>query len=328
MSAAIEKLQQAPGVQYMHDLYNSSHALITAVILSFIYSIVYIYLMSWFAEYLAWACVVLGELGLIFMGVSSTVNYISHPDYEDAPTSLVIGLACSIMAIVFAICICCGYSSLKLAIDAIDASADFLAATKRLILVSISSLFVMVLVLFIWIMAVACIYSMGDIRPHEGVIWIPQDRKVSLGEDTGIVTKLMLVMVFGLFWVMFLIKYQVSFIAMVSAATYYFDHKPQEAITDPEEQPNEGGSADVSFAMKCSFYYHFGSLCFGSFVIALVFLIRVIVYYVCQKAQDAAGGDNATIKMMACCLNCIMKCIEEIVDYINKAAFSYMSVSG
>lgn len=40
-----------------------------------------------------------------------------------------------LLALGFLCCVCCGYSSLKIAIDCIDASADFLARTKRIIAV-------------------------------------------------------------------------------------------------------------------------------------------------------------------------------------------------
>jgi hypothetical protein len=40
-----------------------------------------------------------------------------------------------LFAVGFFFCVCCGYKSLKMAIDVIDASADFLARTKRILLV-------------------------------------------------------------------------------------------------------------------------------------------------------------------------------------------------
>jgi membrane protein YqaA with SNARE-associated domain len=50
------------------------------------------------------------------------------------------GLLClvvivGLLAVGFFFCVCCGYKSLKMAIDVIDASADFLAKTKRILLV-------------------------------------------------------------------------------------------------------------------------------------------------------------------------------------------------
>jgi hypothetical protein len=46
------------------------------------------------------------------------------------------------------------------------------------------------------------------------------------------------------------------------------------------------------------------------------------------KQAEKAGGDNKVIKMIVCIGECILKCIEKIVDYINEAAFAYICVSG
>jgi len=49
--------------------------------------------------------------------------------------------------------------------------------------------------------------------------------------------------------------------------------------------------------------------------------------YFAKKAEQA-GGDNKVIKLIVCMGECILKCIEKIVDYINSAAFAYIAVSG
>jgi len=49
--------------------------------------------------------------------------------------------------------------------------------------------------------------------------------------------------------------------------------------------------------------------------------------YFAKKAEQA-GGDNAAIKVIVCVGECVLKCIEKIVDYINQAAFCYIAVSG
>jgi hypothetical protein len=58
-----------------------------------------------------------------------------------------------------------GWKSLKLAIDTIDASADFLFKTKRIILVPILYFFLAMLVFFLWIGAFVCVLSMNP--------WVP-----------------------------------------------------------------------------------------------------------------------------------------------------------
>lgn len=50
---------------------------------------------------------------------------------------LIIGCFLGLFSLLFALMIYCGYNQLKTAIDVIDAAADFLAKTKRIIAVPI-----------------------------------------------------------------------------------------------------------------------------------------------------------------------------------------------
>lgn len=49
----------------LFDMYQSSSAIYFSMFMSIIYSILFMYLMSFFAEYVAWCVVILIQLGLI-----------------------------------------------------------------------------------------------------------------------------------------------------------------------------------------------------------------------------------------------------------------------
>ena len=69
----------------------------------------------------------------------------------------------SIMTLVYMLMLWCGYQSLKLAIDVIDASADFLAGTKRILGVPLLYFFITILFLVFWLTAVISVHSIGNI---------------------------------------------------------------------------------------------------------------------------------------------------------------------
>ena len=50
-------IDHAPGGQQMKDIYNSSTAVFVSMALAFVWAILYIYLMSFFAEYIAWGII-------------------------------------------------------------------------------------------------------------------------------------------------------------------------------------------------------------------------------------------------------------------------------
>ena len=70
----------------------------------------------------------------------------------------------AILACLFACLVYCGYSSLKLAIDVIDAAADFLAKTKRIILVPVLYFFLTLIIIMIWASAMVCVASMNKVE--------------------------------------------------------------------------------------------------------------------------------------------------------------------
>ena len=68
--------------------------------------------------------------------------------------------------------------------------------------------------------------------------------------------------------------------------------------------------------------YHLGSVAFGSFIIALVKLIRIIMKFVewllTRKDTGAVGkATEVCLKVCSCC----MWCLEKILKYLNKNAY-------
>ena len=170
------------------DLSAAKRAIKTSIGLGVLYSLAFIYLMSYFAETLAWICVMLVQLTLIGGTAALYILYdaemqafASYPDNFEGAALVqkleeseknqkilmvalgVVGLLC----LAFCCCIFCNFDSLKKAIDVIDAAADFLAGTKRVILVP--GLFFLWSILCVagWMGAMACVLSLNDIYPSE-----------------------------------------------------------------------------------------------------------------------------------------------------------------
>jgi hypothetical protein len=165
-------------------------------------------------------------------------------------------------------CIICGYKSLKVAIDVIDASADFIAGTKRILFVPLFHFILTIIAVLIWIGAMACVVSLNDIKADS---IIPQAKDLTWKDN---VTYMALFMLFGILWITAFFEYCSTFIVMCSAATYYFN-----------SNANEEGSADVSLAFKITYLYHAGTVAFGALIIAIVRFIRLVFLYLAKKAE-------------------------------------------
>lgn len=66
---------------------------------------------------------------------------------------------------VFSTCLWCCWSSLKVAINVIDASADFIMRAKRIVFVPIVYFFVAALITVLWAVCYANVVSLNEITP-------------------------------------------------------------------------------------------------------------------------------------------------------------------
>ena len=107
----------------------------------------------------------------------------------------------------FICCICVGFRSLKLAIDVIDASADFLHGTKRIILVPIFYFMITLIFVGVWIGAVGCVISMNKIEVYEE---IPQAKSFNFDSEFNLYS--FWYMVFGLCWIVSWFEYTCKFV--------------------------------------------------------------------------------------------------------------------
>jgi hypothetical protein len=209
----------------------------------------------------------------------------------------------------FLCCLFCKYDSLKTAIDCIDAAADFLAGTKKIIAVPGLFFLLSIISVLIWIGSMMAVLSMGHIEINENVI---QGKNLIMSQE---LKYMVLYMFFGILWVTAFFEYCSTFVVMVSASTYYFN----------SDMHGEGvAEVDLGFAY-C--FKHFGSLAIGSFIIALIRFIRIVFLYM-AKQTEKQSGDNPAIKMIVKVGSCILACIEKICDYINESAYAYQAVSG
>lgn len=215
-----------------------------------------------------------------------------------------------IALLLFNCLLCCFWKSIKIAIALIDATADFFAATKRIIFVSLVYFVVTIVVFIVWMAGMACITSLNTITV---------DMTTLQGKDiewSAKVNWMYLFMLIGLIWIVFFIQDKTGFICMVSASTYYFSSSAEKE-----------GSASVFTGIKFAYFKHAGSLAFGSMIHTIVFVIRMIVEIAADQLEKGSQA-NCLMKCILCCARCCVRCFEDIVEYLNKCAYSYMAVAG
>jgi len=71
---------------------------------------------------------------------------------------------------------------------------------------------------------------------------------------------------FFILWLLTLVDDISKYICMVSASTYYFSSNKEK-----------DGSASVCTGFKFAYFKNIGSLCFGSFIITLIRLLKALL---------------------------------------------------
>jgi len=79
------------------------------------------------------------------------------------------------------------------------------------------------------------------------------------------------------------------------------------------------------FGSACQARYHIGTAAFGSFIIALVQIIRAMVAKLQKKAREL---DNKIGEALLCCCQCVLWCFEKFIRFLNKNAYIQTAIFG
>ncbi|XP_070648928.1 choline transporter-like protein 2 isoform X2 [Bos indicus] len=98
-------------------------------------------------------------------------------------------------------------------------------------------------------------------------------------------------------------------------ASYYW------AMNKPDDLP----AFPLFSAFGRALRYHTGSLAFGSLLLAIVQVIRVILEYLDQRLKAA---ENKFAKFLMSCLKCCFWCLEKFIKFLNRNAYIMIAIYG
>ncbi|XP_061556360.1 choline transporter-like protein 2 isoform X4 [Phycodurus eques] len=91
-------------------------------------------------------------------------------------------------------------------------------------------------------------------------------------------------------------------------ASYYW------AFVKPDDMP----SFPLFSSLGRSLRYHTGTLAFGSLILSIIQIIRVLLEYLDHKLK---GAHNKCTRFLMCCLKCCFWCLEKCIKFINRNAY-------
>ncbi|KAK3877288.1 hypothetical protein Pcinc_017991 [Petrolisthes cinctipes] len=122
--------------------------------------------------------------------------------------------------------------------------------------------------------------------------------------------------VFALFWTMFFVSAFGEMVLAGAFASWYW------ALNKPKDVPTFAVTASLGRTLR----YHVGTLAFGSLIIAIVRMIRVLLEYIDHKVREKT--DSKVVRCLMWCCKCCLWCLERFLKFINRNAYVYCAIYG
>jgi len=217
---------------------------------------------------------------------------------------------CVIMGVclvVYSFVLCIMVPRLKLACKIINVASVCLASMPTTLLFPIIQFFCSIVIFGYFIVVLWYLASAGS--------WSPEEHRYIWDEN---LQRLMVVHFFGMLWGQAFVL-AVGNLAVAGAAAEWFLADDKKSLKLPA----------ISSAGR-TLRYHIGTCAFGSFIIAVVQLIRwVFRYYMYQlKKLDKEGMFKHFIAILSCVGECCLSCLERFLNFINKNAYIQTAITG
>lgn len=294
-------------------------AFFAAVIISFIF----IFLMRFMAGCIVWTAIISSLLfllgaGFVFAysgGMFGTIN-MSYMGYSVPKMTTIneytrwYGVACWVGAGLIILILLCLCNRIRLAVAVCKAAAGFITDVCSVMLVPIIMSMASLILWIICLVSMVFIIS-GCTFVNTGEIFT----SVANYQDPGL--QRLYYYIFGTLWCNALINAISVFVVSSACCMWYFAHGPGQGLHLP-----------ILRSYWRVFRYHLGSLAFGSFILALVQFIQLVVEFIKKNAESSGADKNKFVEAVFGCLRCFLICLEKIVQFINTNAYIQIALRG
>ena len=101
----------------------------------------------------------------------------------------------------------------------------------------------------------------------------------------------------------------------------------EQVLRHRYEGPSSLPLSPVIASTYRTFRYHTGSFALGSFLVAVLQFVQMLMHYLEKKMQEASP-DNPIVKYVGCCVRCYLSCLESCVKFLNRNAYILIAIEG
>ena len=274
----------------------------------------------WFVVASILACLSLSGVFFLTMAGGTDVTADEKSGYQAGAA------ICFILAVIWAVVICISRNAIKTAILIMEETTHAVMELKAMYLLPVFKTFLVVILAVYWIAVSANLASSGTLVPvglnatHPDGYPVPGVGKVvekNMAFSEAVMNGFYYHF-FGYLWTMQLFIALMHFAIASSVAQWYFA---------PRVNGKKELDSPVKTAFKLSYGKHFGTMVFGSLVVAIAEAVRMMVEYMTEQMEKQNPG-NPAVKFLSCLLKCCARCIENCLKYITKNAYIFTAMFG
>jgi hypothetical protein len=217
---------------------------------------------------------------------------------------------------IFLCMIMCFFHRIRLVICIIEASARFINNNLMVLFVPVINVILALLWIAIWVLSVVYLYSVGTVTKNEnGYPWS------SVAWETYTEVTWYTNLFWGLWVVAFFVSMNVFVIAAAAVIWYFQQGEAQEGGPKSTKNPCCTG---YCWAIG----WHLGSIAFGSFILAVVWAIQIVMLYIEKKMRDSGAAKNKCVEILFKYVHYCLACFERLIKFLNKQAFIQVALTG
>ena len=299
---------------WLSDLYVTRWALLGSLAWSFVIGMIYLLLLRLCAGFLVFLVIILILAGLLILAAYFKITSKDHEELEDNVyyntynALFWVFLVLAILWLIFIIAMC---NKIRLAVALIQITAKYINQVCSIILVPFLFFIIIIIWLVYWVSLSIFLYATGEFNQTGSKVIANFDWDAKIRYSWWF-------HLFALFYMTATISAYASFIYSSSACIWYFT----------SEKGIESHPIRKSF--KRGIRYHFGSLAFGSLIIAIVRLIMVWLEVIKRRVEKTSTNktESKCFKCIISCLQCCMGCVGKVMEYVNKHAYIQIALKG
>jgi choline transporter-like protein 2/4/5 len=311
--------------QWISDIRETWEVLVCSFGIAFLLGLVYMLLLRYCSGVLTWGAI------LAFIGGTAVLGWLFYQKAEDSEeetagtsatedddsnvsktisTERAVAYLCWAVAVISVLAVLCLFTRIRLAIAIIKAAADYVKETPSAMLLPIVTVVVLCVFYGYWGLTAVYLISSGDASR------IGDSAFGTFTFDKNL-QRLLIYHLFGLLWFNAFVIAATQFVLASSTCLWYFS-----------QGTGQGAKGTIRKSIHRLLRYHFGSIAFGSLILAIIQFIRLVLAYMQQQAKKLQGKEGRIVKFVLGCLQCYMACFERFVKFLNKNAYIQMALSG